>query len=105
MYVLWKTSHSSQKTTTTWIKIVYDQPEYRILWRVAGNDKADYEWSGNRKNFYPGVPRQAGVPERWIFREMLNQLVQRGNKIKIQTISGHRIDVNNIDDFSLAGEF
>jgi len=36
---------------------------------------------------------------------MLNQLVKQGNKVKIQTISGHRIDVNDIDDFSLAGEF
>ncbi len=38
-------------------------------------------------------------------RDMLNQLVLNGMKIKIQTISGHWIDVNNIDDLSLAGEF
>jgi len=38
-------------------------------------------------------------------RDMLNKLVQRGNSVKIQTISGHIIDVNNIDDFSLTGEF
>ena len=38
-------------------------------------------------------------------RHMLNQLDKRENKVNIQTISGHRIDVNNTDDFSLAGEF
>ncbi|MCP5006248.1 MAG: hypothetical protein GY941_20255, partial [Planctomycetes bacterium] len=38
-------------------------------------------------------------------RDMFNQFIMRGIKIKIQTISGHRIDVNNIEDFSMASEF
>lgn len=38
-------------------------------------------------------------------RDMLNQLIQDGHKIKIKYISGHWVDVNNISDLTLANEF
>jgi phosphoenolpyruvate phosphomutase len=85
-------------------KIIYDQPG------------AEYygEWPGMMKLTDKGVIivkafiqefRNKPEFQKMDIREMLNQLVKQGNKVKIQTISGHRIDVNDIDDFSLAGEF
>jgi phosphoenolpyruvate phosphomutase len=85
-------------------KITYDQPDTEYYG----------EWPGMMKLTVKGVIivkafihefRNKTEFKKMDIRDMLNQLVKRGNKIKIQTISGHRIDVNNIDDFSLAGEF
>lgn len=38
-------------------------------------------------------------------RDLINNFVERGIKVKIQYISGHWIDVNNIDDLTLASAF
>jgi phosphoenolpyruvate phosphomutase len=85
-------------------KIIYDQPGTEYYG----------EWTGMMKLTVKGLEivkvfiqefRNKPEFQKMDIRDMLNQLVQRGHKIKIQTISGHRIDVNNIDDFSLAGEF
>jgi phosphoenolpyruvate phosphomutase len=85
-------------------KIIYDQPDTEYYG----------EWPGMMKLTVKGVIivkafiqefRNKPEFQKMDIRDMLNQLVKRGNKVKIQTISGHRIDVNNIDDFSLAGEF
>ncbi|GJQ58421.1 MAG: phosphoenolpyruvate mutase [Candidatus Scalindua sp. AMX11] len=84
--------------------IFYDQPH------------ADYygEWIGMMKLTTKGVTivkdfiqefRNQPEFQMMDIRDMFNQFIKRGIKIKIQTISGHRIDVNNIEDFSLAGEF
>ena len=85
-------------------KIIYDQP----------NKKYYGEWPGMMKLTVKGleivkmfIQEDRNRPEflKMDIRDMLNQLVEQGHRVKIQTISGHRIDVNNIDDFSLAGEF
>jgi hypothetical protein len=85
-------------------KIVYDQPgtEYYGEWPVMV--KLTMKGLEIIKAF---ILEFRSKPEfqKMNIRDMLNQLVESGNKIKIQTISGHRIDANDIDDFSLAGEF
>ncbi len=85
-------------------KIIYDQPGTEYYGEWTGMMKLTVNGLEVVKTF---IQEFRNKPEfqKMDIRDMLNQLVQRGNKIKIQTISGHRIDVNNIDDFSLAGEF
>jgi len=85
-------------------KIVYDQPGTEYYGEWPGMVKLTMKGLETVKAF---IQEFRNKPEfqKMNIRDMLNQLVQRGNNIKIQTISGHRIDVNNIDDFSLAGEF
>jgi phosphoenolpyruvate phosphomutase len=85
-------------------KIVYGQPGTEYYGEWPGMVKLTMEGSEIVKAF---IQEFRNKPEfqKMNIRNMLNQLVQRGNKIKIQTISGHRIDVNNIDDFSLTGGF
>lgn len=85
-------------------KIVYNQPNSEYYGEWIGMMKLTVKGSGIVKNFIKEFRNQ---PEflKMDIRDMLNQFVQHGHRIKIQTISGHRIDVNNIEDFSLAGEF
>ena len=85
-------------------KIVYDQPGTEYYGEWPGMIKLTMNGLEIVKTF---IHEFRNKPEfqKMNIRDMLNQLVESGNKIKIQTISGHRIDVNDIDDFSLAGEF
>jgi phosphoenolpyruvate phosphomutase len=85
-------------------KIVYDQPGNEYYGEWTGMMKLTLKGMIIVKAFIQEFRNKPGF-QKMDIRDMLNQLVQRGNKVKIQTISGHRIDVNNIDDFSLAGEF
>jgi NDP-sugar pyrophosphorylase family protein len=43
--------------------------------------------------------------EKLDIRDMLNWFINRGIKVKIQYISGHWVDVNNISDLTSASEF
>ena len=85
-------------------KIVYDQPGTEYYGEWPGMIKLTMNGLEIVRTF---IHEFRNKPEfqKMNIRDMLNQLVESGNKIKIQTISGHRIDVNDIDDFSLAGEF
>jgi len=85
-------------------KIVYDQPGTEYYGEWLGMIKLTMKGLEVVKSFIQEF-RDKPEFQKMDIREMQNQLVLNGNKIKIQTISGHRIDVNNIDDFSLAGEF
>jgi len=85
-------------------RILYDQPRTEYYGEWIGMMKLSVKGLSIVRNFIHEFRNQ---PEflKMDIRDMLNQLVQRENKIKIQTIAGHRIDVNNIEDFSLAGDF
>ncbi len=85
-------------------KITYDQPDAKYYGEWPGMMKLTVKGLSIVKNF---INEFRNKPEfqKMAIRNMLNQFVQDGHKVKIQTISGHRIDVNNIDDFSLASEF
>jgi phosphoenolpyruvate phosphomutase len=85
-------------------KIVYDKPGTEYYGEWPGMIKLTIKGLEIVKSFIQEF-RDKPEFQKMDIRDMLNQLVLNGNKIKIQTISGHRIDVNNIDDFSLAGEF
>ena len=85
-------------------KILYDQPRTEYYGEWIGMMKLSVKGLSIVRNFIHEFQNQ---PEflKMDIRDMLNQLVQREIRIKIQTIAGHRIDVNNIEDFSLAGDF
>ncbi len=85
-------------------KITYDQPDEEYYGEWPGMMKLTVKGLSIVRSFINEYRNQPEF-QKMAIRDMLNQFVQQGHKVKIQTISGHRIDVNNIDDFSLAGEF
>ncbi|MCP4266850.1 MAG: hypothetical protein GY777_14985, partial [Candidatus Brocadiaceae bacterium] len=85
-------------------KITYDQRDEEYYGEWPGMMKLTVKGLNIVRSFINEYRNQPEF-QKMAIRDMLNQFVQQGHKVKIQTISGHRIDVNNIDDFSLAGEF
>ncbi len=85
-------------------KIIYDEPGTEYYGEWPGMMKLTAKGLEIVKTF---IQENQNRPEfqKLDIRDMLNQLVKHGHRVKIQTIAGHRIDVNNIDDFSLAVEF
>ena len=80
----------------------------------APDDKYSGEWIGVMKFSQKGVvlmndfiQKNQNQPEfqSMDIRDMINQFVKDGVKVKIQYITGHWIDVNNISDLTSAIEF
>lgn len=78
------------------------------------NEKYDGEWIGVMKlspkaatltrNFIEEHKNEASFKEMDI-RDLINHFIATDVKVKIQYISGHWVDVNNISDVTLANEF
>ena len=76
--------------------------------------KYDGEWIGIMKLSPKGTQLMADYIERrkrspqfhtLDLRDMINEFVEAGVKVKIQYISGHWVDVNHVSDLTLASEF
>lgn len=85
-------------------KIFFDQPRSEYYGEWIGMVKLTSKGVTMVKDFIQELKNKPEF-QKMNIRDMFNQFIDRGIKIKIQTISGHRIDINNIEDFSLAGEF
>ena len=85
----------------------------QIDWAYSG-DSYDGEWIGMLKL----SPRGAKLVSEYLeahssdsdfdqqnIRDMLNQFISKGEKVKIQYISGHWVDVNHISDLTIAQGF
>ncbi len=91
-----------------------EQSHVRRIDFGQANDRYSGEWIGILKlspkgtrlmvdyvNKYQTTP-EFNAPD---IRDMINEFVQNGIKVKIQYISGHWVDVNNISDITTASEF
>lgn len=99
-----KDSHSFFGEVSYIKEIAFDEPD----------NKYDGEWIGVMKLSQKGVQLMANFIEerksqseyhQLDIRDMVNQFVKDGVRVKVQYITGHWVDVNNISDFSSATDF
>ena len=85
----------------------------KIVWKRSDSNSLG-EWVGLMKLSRRGlkkvmrfIDKYRHLPEFKMMeiRDMLNRLAETGTQISIQTVSGHWIDVNDIEDIPLTGEY
>ncbi len=85
-------------------KIEFSDPDMKYQGEWIGVMKLSQEGSKLAQKY---MVEQKNTPEfkDLDIRDMLNWFTTQGTKVKIQYISGHWVDVNNISDLTLASEF
>lgn len=85
-------------------KIDFVQPDAKYNGEWIGVMKLSQKAAGLTREFIE-ENKQKEAFEKLDIRDLLNNFIQRGIKVKIQYTSGHWVDVNNISDLTLASEF
>lgn len=85
-------------------KLVFDSPQEEFYGEWIGILKLSAKGLERVREFIQEHQDQPKFQNMDI-RDMLNYFLEKGDSVNLQTISGHWVDVNNIEDFSLANKF